>query len=88
MCIYIFLSEFSFFHDHSRITGLHRKGEDISLTPHYYFHPLHRHLHISRTITAGSSSQHIGSSRTRTGKLWFSERKLLTTKLRSIINNQ
>ena len=28
-----------FFHDHSRITGLQGKGEDISLAAH--FHPLH-----------------------------------------------
>ena len=30
-----------FFYEHSRITGLQRKGEVISLTPHYHFHPLH-----------------------------------------------
>ena len=33
-----------FFHKHSQITGLQGKGKDISLTPHYHFHPLHRHL--------------------------------------------
>ena len=59
------------FHNHSRITVLQGKGEDISLTPHYHFHPLHRHLDISRAITAESSSLHIGSTRTRTGNLWF-----------------
>ena len=32
------------FHEHLRITGLQGKGEGISLTPHYHFHPLHRHL--------------------------------------------
>ena len=37
------------------------KGEGISLTPHYYFHPLHRHLDISRAITAESSPLHIAS---------------------------
>ena len=41
------------------------------LTHHYQFHPLHRHLHISRTITAESSPLHIASSRTQTGNLWF-----------------
>ena len=46
-----------FFQGHSRITGLHGKGEGISLTPHYHFHPLHRHF--------------IASSRTRTGNLYF-----------------
>ena len=30
------------------------KGEGISLTPHYHFHPLHGHLDISRVITAKS----------------------------------
>ena len=43
-----------FIHNHSRITGLQWKWEGISLTPHYHFHPLHRHLYISWTITAGS----------------------------------
>ena len=47
------------------------KGESISLTPHYYFHPLHRHLNIHREITAESSPLHIGRSQTRTGNLWF-----------------
>ena len=60
-----------FFHEHSRITGLQGKGKGISLTPYYHFHPLHRHLDISRAITAESSPLHIGSSRTRTGNLWF-----------------
>ena len=39
--------DLGFFHKHSRITGLQGKGEGISLTPHYHFHPLHRHLDIS-----------------------------------------
>ena len=34
--------------DHSRITGLQGKGRGISLTPHYTFHLLHRHLDISQ----------------------------------------
>ena len=58
-----------FFHDHLRITGLQGMGEGISITPHYHFHPLHRHLDISRAITAESSPLHIGRSRTRTGNL-------------------
>ena len=66
-----FFSTWVFFHEHSRITGLQGKGEGISLTPHYHFHPLHRHLDISRAITAGSSLLQIASSRTRTGNLWF-----------------
>ena len=54
-----------FFHYHSRITGgLQGKGEGISLTPHYHFHPLHRDLHISWAITGESLPLHIGSSQT------------------------
>ena len=49
---YYYFSLRVFFHNHSRITELQGKGEGISLTPHYHFHPLHRHLDISRTITA------------------------------------
>ena len=74
----LFFSIREFFHNHSRITGLQGKKEGISLTPHYHFHPLRRHLDISRTITAESSPMHIGSSGTRAG------RKLLTTKLRAL----
>ena len=59
----IFFSIWVFFHSHSRITGLQGKGEDISLTPHYHFHPFHKHLE--------SSPLHMGSCRTRTGNLWF-----------------
>ena len=47
------------------------KGEGIYLISLYYFHPLHRHLDISRAITAESSTLHIASSRTQTGNLWF-----------------
>ena len=50
-----------FFHNFSRITGLQGKGESISLTYHYYFHPLARHLDISRAITAESSPLHISA---------------------------
>ena len=64
----IYFSIWVFFHNHSRITGLQGKGEGISLTPHYHFHPLHKHLDNSRAITAESSPLHIGSRRTRTGK--------------------
>ena len=69
--IYIFFSIRIFFHEHSRPTGLKGKGEGISLTPQYHFHPFHRHLDISRTISAESSPLHITISRTRTGNLWF-----------------
>ena len=59
-----FFSIWVFFHEHSRIKRLQEKGEGIFLTPHYHFHPLHRHLDISWAM-------HIVSSRTRTGNLWF-----------------
>ena len=68
--MFFFLSGF-FFHEHSRFTGQERKGEATSLTPLYHFHPLHRNLDISRVITAESSPQHIASSQTPTGNLWF-----------------
>ena len=67
---FCFFSIWVFFYEHSRITGLQRKAEGIS-TPHYHFHPLHRHLDIGRAITAGNSPLHIDSSRTRTRNLWF-----------------
>ena len=67
----IFFSIWVFFHNYSQTTGLQGKREDISLTPHYHFHPLQRHLDISRVITAESSPVHIGSSRTQTGHLLF-----------------
>ena len=66
-----FLFYLVFFHEHSRITGLQGKGESISLTPHYHFHPLHKHLDISRVITTESSPLHIANSRSRAGNLWF-----------------
>ena len=59
----IFFSIWVFFYEHSRITGLQGKGEGISLTPHYHFHLLHRHLDISRAITLESSPLHIASNR-------------------------
>ena len=34
----------------------------ISLTPHYHFHPFHRHLDISRAITAESSLLYIAKA--------------------------
>ena len=52
---FYYFSTWVFFHEHSRFTGQQRKGEGIYLTPLYHFHPLHRHLDISRAITAESS---------------------------------
>ena len=69
-------------HEHSRLTaGLQRKGEAIFLTTSCHFHPLYKHLDISRRITVDSPPPDIASNRTETGSLWFpSERKSLTTK--------
>ena len=66
----LFLSGFSFTTIHES-QDCRERGEGIPLTHHYHFHPPHRHLDISRAITAESSSPYIGSSRTRTGNLWF-----------------
>ena len=68
---FFFFSIWVFFHERSRFTGQQGKGEGIYLTPLYHFHPLHRHLDISRAITTESSPLHIAGSRTRTGNLWF-----------------
>ena len=64
---FFFLSGFSF-------TTIHESQDcrGISLTPHYHFHPLHRHLDISRAIIVESSPLHMDNNQTaRTGNLWF-----------------
>ena len=43
-------------------------GEEVG---HLFYSSLHRHLDISRTITAENASLHIDSSRIQTGDLWF-----------------
>ena len=69
--LHFFFSIWVFFHEHSRFIRQQGKGEGIYLSPLYHFHPLHRHLDISREIAAESSPLHISGSRTRTGNLWF-----------------
>ena len=52
-----FFSIWVFFHEHSRFTGLQRKGQansELLLPLLYHFHSLHRHLDISRATTAES----------------------------------
>ena len=49
------------------MTELQGKGEGISLTPHYQFHPLLGRLDISRAIIA----LRIASNGTQAGNLWF-----------------
>ena len=65
----IFFSTWVFYHQHSRFTGQQGEGMAISLTPLYNFHPLHRHLEVSRAITAEGSPLRIARSRTQTGIL-------------------
>ena len=80
---FFFFSIWVSFHEYSPITGLQGKVEGISLTPHYHLHPLHRHLDISRAITAESSP--LSAHRQQPDSNWdplVSERKSLTTKLR------
>ena len=71
LLFFFFFSIGVFFHEHSRSTGQQGKGEGIYLTALYHFHPLHRHLDISRAITAESSPLRIAGSRTRTGTFGF-----------------
>ena len=74
------LSGFSFTNIHKRFTGQQGRaggggggggGFFYSLTLLYHFHPLHRHLDISRAITPGSSPLRIASRQTQTGNFWF-----------------
>ena len=52
------LSRFSFMNIH-KSQDCRGRGGGISLTPHYHFFPLHRHLEISWVVTAeGPSSAH------------------------------
>ena len=59
----IFFSYMGFLSRTLTNTGLQGKGEVNSLTPHYHFQPLRRHLDISRAIALESSPLHIASSR-------------------------
>ena len=75
MFVYLDVSDFFclwvFFDNHSRIAGLQRKGEGISLTPQYHFHPLHGHLDISLAITAESLPLRIGTAGLEPGTFGF-----------------
>ena len=63
-----FLSGFSLTHIRNS-QDRHGRGEAIYLNPLYHPHSLHRHLGISRVLTAESTPLHIASSWTRTGNL-------------------
>ena len=62
----IFLPSGFCFLKHSWITGLQGKGKGTSLTPHYHFQLLHRHLDISQAITAENSPQQAAQLELRT----------------------
>ena len=80
-CSGFLFSIWVFFHKkHLRITGLQGKGEGISLTPHYHFHPLHSHLDVSRAVTAESTPLHIVVKR----EPLVSNCKSVTTKLHAL----
>ena len=70
-CLLFFFFIWVFFHEHSWFTGQQGKSEAISLIPLYHFHLFHRHLDISRAITAESSPLLIASSQIWTGNLWL-----------------
>ena len=65
----LFLTSWVLFYKRSRFTGQQGKGEAISLTGLYHFHPLHRHLDLSRAITEEGSPLDIANSVTRSGNL-------------------
>ena len=79
-CLHIWV----FFHKHSRFPGKQGKERVFLLSPVYDFHPLHRHLDISRMITVEGSPLHILADRLKLEPL-ISESKSLTTKLRALI---
>ena len=79
-----FFSIWVFSHNHLRITELQEKGKGISLTSHYHFRPLHRHLDIKpgdycRELTSAYRQQPDSH-----GEPLVSECKSLTTKLRAL----
>ena len=72
-----------FFHNHLRITRLWERGEGISLTLQYHFHPLHRLLDITQVITPENSPLHKVAAEKKTetfGFFWFSYQGILKPK--------
>ena len=65
------LSIWVFFREQLQFTWQQGNMEAISITPLRHFHSLHRHLDISRAITAESSPLLIAISRNQTGNLSF-----------------
>ena len=67
--LFFFFLSLGFFHEHSQFTGQQGKREGLYLTPLKNFHPLHRHLDISRAITVGSYSSYCSQA---VLALWYS----------------
>ena len=67
----VFFSISLFLQQHSRFTGQQGKKVAIFLTLLYHFHPLHRHLDISWTITVVRSPSDIDNIWTQTGNKTF-----------------
>ena len=68
-CVCLFFFMWVFCHKHSQFTGQQGKWEAILLALFCHFHPVHRHLDISWTVTVESSPLHIASRQTQTGSL-------------------
>ena len=51
-----FFSICVYFHEHSPFTEQQGKREALYVTPLYHFHPLHRHLDISRAELTSAHS--------------------------------
>ena len=85
----LFFSIQVFFHDHSRITALQgKRGWGISLTPHYYFHPLHK-FRYQLGDYCRELPLHIAGSWTRTGNFWvLSANHQATCPLYEPLNNK
>ena len=81
--VFCFIFFFSFFfHKHSQITVQQGKRDVIYLTPLYWFHPIHKCLDISQTVTEETSPLHIAIGRIPTPLV--SERKSVITKVRAL----
>ena len=68
--VLVFFSIWFFFHEYSRFAGHQVNGKAIFWYPFYHFHPLYRHLDISRVIAGEISPLRITGSRNRTWNIW------------------
>ena len=72
-CFFFYLAFLSRTFADQRTAG---KGEGISLTPHYHFHPFHIHLDISWVITENYWVTNKQNKR-KTKILWFLYAKMI-----------